>query len=525
MGSPFTLGDAMREHDKAVYDWLGTLPIDYGNIAGAPRNGFPIVRIFAAPHQAFASTVDLLVHMGWLPGATADEMRATGDDCWPQLPLPVATIERDEPVPDPELATSAPVRRLYLNPTTGLYEYHRWPGHYLTTYRVTFWSLRKATDAFIREWVYSQLGNVGNANYERMLSVVHQPPWGPQLHKFGMDGSLNLDTLEGDTQRYIRTEFSFVLRTLVFFPPTGAYNITHGVGVDTSLIAQGYGVDNADENPVPGTNVPADVPGELTNNLFFFPVTPDQIAANWPVTGAGKASAGLMSPQGAAPGSNDYHSLRVRVAAPGDTVELLERLTTKDGDGRCVLMLSFIYQCRGAPVALEVAQRAAADGDLTSALALALPVARLWKPVHIFVLVKGETVQASIAGGGTAADATFASIDARLVTGGTRIAPAAVVTGGGHTRYDWASLDTTPYLIIVALASGNPPGPVLATAASDRLAPSYSAQQAIDPDLNVGAVFLIQPDSGTLSLSVPSTLALDTVYLQRYAGPYDGSSV
>lgn len=528
MAAPHTLGDTMRNHDKAVYDWLNGLLVDYNETAGTTRNAFPVLRIMATPQQAFARVTDLLVHMGWLPGATAADMRATGDAKWDELPLPVITIERGEPTPAAELNSSATQKRVYLNPVTGQWEEHRWPAQYSTQYRMTAWSLKRSTDAYIREWVYGALGGKGKATHEALLTVTHEAPWGETLQRWRFEGSQDLSNLEGDNPRWIRTEFLFTLRTLVFFPPVGNSYLTHGVGYTGELITASYG-DTTSAASQGGMNLdsPSAVPSLMSSNLFFYPVTKNLIPTEWPRTGDAEVSAGEVAPGGIPPGPNAV-SLRAVLPDENASVELLERLSAKDTNGRTIVSVSLLYQSAGEPVDLEVAQRNGTTGVLTSAFDRSLPVvANRWDPVHVFTLVRGDTFQVNLVG--TTAgegEVTVADVDIRTVADHTRIAPQATSTPSvGQTRHEWGSLDNAPYLAILVLAAGNPAGPSVVSVQDDLSAPTYTASQTIDPDVNVGLVFLVQPKNGQLGLTVPTALALDTVYLQRYPGPYNGSTI
>lgn len=526
MATPHTHGDTMREHDKAVYDWLGGLLVDYNGIAGTTRDGFPCLRIMATPQQAFAKVTELLVHMGWLPGATAADMRAAGDSKWDEIPLPVLTIERDEPTPAAELNSAATQKRIYLNPVTGQWEEHRWPAQYSTQYRVTAWSVKRATDAFIREWVYGALGGKGKATHEALIEVTHPAPWGLTLQRLRFEGSQDLSRLEGDTQRFIRTEFTFTLRTLVFFPPVGNSYVAYGFGADGDMISASFGDTTTDPTESVTFDSPSIVPSRMTGNLFMYPVTRNLIPTEWPKTGDAQVSAGLVAP-GGVPAGPYAVSLRARVTEPTDSVELLERLTTKDTEGCSIVSVSFDYQASGAPANLEIAQRNGTTGDLTVSYTRSLPLVRnRWDPVHVFALVRGDTFQVNLVGDGDDADVTVANTDVRLIGQGTKILHQATSTPGpGLTRYEWGSLDNEPHLVILIIAGSNPPGTSLATVEDDLSAPTYTASQNVDPAENVGAVFLVQPKNGQIGLTVPSALALDTVYLQRYPGPYNGSTL
>ncbi len=527
MANPFTLGDSIRDHDKAVYDWLGGLLVDYGTIAGVARDGFPILRIYASPQRAFAAVTDMLVEQNWLATTTAATMRADGDAHWPELPMPLATIDRDEPAPDSSLAgVPLQFRRVYLNPTTGKWETHSWPGHYLTTYRVTFRTVKKYTEAFLREWIYGQMGQIGAANNETFIHVTHPAPWGVQPHMLRFDGSVNLSALEGEESRMLVYEFSFTLRTWIFRKPTVFGDIIHGTGVDASRFggpADGVGNDSV---AVPNADPE---PAEYTDNLFYFPVQPAQVAALWPKSGAATVDAGRRSPYGAtSPASPSVNrSLRIGVQATSDAVELLERLTTPDTDGRSIVSASFAYSALENGASLAFDQHDVVGGTVSRVRTMTMPSSRAWQRVHTFAMVKQGAFIVSVAGaGGTpAADVTVTDIDVRQLSDGTRIPAGSVVVDGPDNVYRWSALESEPYLVVGIVTPAQAAGAFTVTAQDDMTSPDWQPAQVVDRAKAVGVVFMLQPLDGSVALRVPSSLSLDTAYLLRYHGPYNGHTV
>lgn len=520
MATPFTLGNTMRAHDAAVYDWLGTHLVDYNTVSGAARNGVPVLRVFAAPERAFSSIVDLLVRQNWLPGADADAMRTAGENGWPKLPLPVVTIERGEPVADPDAgAVTKVARRIHLNPATGKWESHRYPSAYQVDYRLTFWCAKRYTEVNFREWLYAQLGGLGMTHHEVLLSVTHPAPWGVQRQRIRLAGSADFSALEGEEQRYFRHEYTLTLRMLLFRPPTEAADIVHGIGTSAELIRERHGdTDNSTEAVSSGQPEP----DQITANLFYFPVQGARIADAWPRTGAATVAAGAKSPGGTVR-TQDHHSLAVRVTAGTDSVELAERLAVNDTAGLAVVGVSFAYLAT-AQAKLEVAQRAV-DGTATMAFEAVLPASKAWRRVHTFALVRGQSHITSIVGAGSASDLTVAEVDLRQVLGGTKVLSQAQQVVGADTVHKWASLDNAPYLVIGVLTPGQTGSAVTVTAQDDITSPAWSPSQAVDPDLNVGFVFLIQPRSGSISVRVPTALGLDSMHVSRYHGPYNGHTI
>lgn len=218
MAAPYSFENTIRIHDEAILNWLAKCKVDYGTISGVDRNNTSILRVFAAPHRAFATTVDQLVQQGWVQESdpAISNARATYD--WPVLPLPILTIERDDPIISNELANPAAVfRGGGVDPVTGHVQDLPYPRHYLTQYRVTLWSEKRYTHAHFMEWLMSEIGHVGAWQREVLIPVQHGLPWGTLAHALRYQGSADLSDLEGFEARHIRSQISFTLRSW-FFP-------------------------------------------------------------------------------------------------------------------------------------------------------------------------------------------------------------------------------------------------------------------------------------------------------------------
>ena len=494
MSKLYTHEDSLRAHDVAVYNWLRTLLIDYGTIAGVARNGFPILALHATPDRPFALIPDLLVSMGWISGTTADEMRTNAEDKWPVRPLPICTLYRLDPLPDPELA-GAPkqIRSRWLNQATGQWESHPWPGHYRTEYTLTFWSLKKYTDAHIREWVYSNFGKIGAGNAEMFLPVTHDAPWGVMNQSFKLVGSSDLSELEGDQPRYIRTEFQFSLRTWIMHKTTSSAPVVDRVG---------------SEVPDAATETWGNV-GQ-SGNLFFIPTPALYVPSSWPRTGAAKVAL------------NVDDSMHLTVGSTLDSVELLERPITLGGAGLATVSTAFTYRST-AGAYLEVGQRDPTTGVVTTAFELLLPAAPAGKKVHVFTVVQKPIFNVSIVGAGTAAVVDVSEIDIRHLNDQWLSSPDERVDAGTHWHYRWNTLVSQPYLVVAQIVST--PGPVTFQVDDDATAPAFTRSQVLDSTVNVGAVFLAQPKASSLVVKAPKTVALASLSLHRYGSAYHGHEV
>lgn len=533
MAKPFSFDDTMRIHDAAVYDFVGTLLVDYGNISGQLNNNFPILRVMASPQRSIAQVVDLLISLKWIEDADKDKLIEKARDNFAVLPLPLVTIERGEPTPDPELAGVPKVfRRIFLNPDTGKWEFHQWPGHYKTDYTLTFWSVKQYTMAFLREWVYGQLGQIGAGEYETFLDVKHRQPWGIVKSSFKFTGSGNLSDLEGEESRYMRIEFSFTLRTWMTKEPSflPALPSIAGLGPTADFIERisldalgfdnNYGIDHEDEVPLDIRDAQA---RKETDNLFIFPFDSVDTPTKWPKTGNAEVAHGRVSLNGGNQFRRQHNALRIKVAKQSDKVEIAERLVIRDPRDIALAGISFDY-LTDSRVELALTQRDLADDSLSSVASLILPATgRIWRPVHRFTVVNKDTFQAEIAGIGNQAPQTahLDNIDIRLICSLAQVFPDSSVVGGSETVHTWIGLEKAPHLCILIITA-TVGGINTVTVEDDDSSPAHTLEQIADSAVNVGLVFLVQPVDDSVAARVPNTTTLASVYLQRYHGAYNG---
>ena len=529
MAAPYTLEATLRVHDVAVWNWLSDFRVDYGTIAGSgpARDDHPVLRVFAAPQRAAATTVDLLVGMGWISETLAADAKKKAEQDFSTLPLPLVTIRRADPVPDPELyGVPKVLRRKFLNPLTGLWEFHRWPGHYRTEYTITFWAKKRYSEIHFREWVYSQLGTIGLNDIETLIPVVHEEPWGTLRQSFKFTGSSDLSDLEGTEQRYMRFEYTFSLRTWMMRVQetddlTGQAEVIERLGRDTNLAGTGFGDFTEDEVLADSVDTT-----KQSENLFYFPFFPHQIPTLWPKTGTAKVARGAILPGG---GVRNIlpNTLKISVTATPDSVELAERLTTLDTDGNVIFGLSFDYVSDGQ-TELEIKQRdlAVEPNVISSVFSLVLPRARQWTKVHRFVILNEDTIIAEIRGiiGEAERTINLHNIDLRHISTLDKIAPSATIDLGTEDKHEWTGLEREAFLVVLLITSTSG-GFNVVTVEDDVASPAFTAQQTVDSSVNVGAVFLVQPKTDSLALRVPKTMTVASVYVQRFHGAYNGNEV
>ncbi len=515
MARPDTYEDTMRVHDVAFYNWLGTLLLDYKNLGGSDKPQFPILRVYSSPQRAYADVVDLLVEQGFVEGDNAAEMRANAKADFAVLPLPIATLERDEPVSDPELPGTPvkEIRTLFWNTTTGQLERHPFPAHYKTEYRVTFWFLKKYTDAYIREWIYGQLGNRGAAENEMFIPVVHDEPWGTILHSLKMTGSSDLSDLEGEGARYFRKEFTFSLRTWIMKPETteGGYPV-EVAGTDSHHL-------EGDE----GALLEASDLSVQSFNLFRVRVPLNRLQELWPLEGDATIEESAEFPEDVIGGIP--LTFRIGVAEQADKAHILETPSILDGDGLDLFSLALQYQASGR-VEVEFMQRDLGTESPTSADSLILPATSRWAKVHYFTLVDKAMYIARLAGIGNqdAQEVLLSQLDVRHIFPQTKVTEDDQIDLGTETKYRWFSLAREPYLCIISVTATTS-GSNIVTVEDDAGSPAYTSQRVVDSSVHVGAVFLVQPKTDSLALRVPKTTTVSAVYIQRFSGSYKGHSI
>lgn len=511
MSIAFTFEDTLRCHDVAVFNWLMGLTVNYDNIAGTPRNGESILATQASPERAFAAIPSLLVSRGWIDGATAADMLANAENNFDTLPLPLCTIVRGEPTVDYE--QSGPPKAYtnrFFDTVTQKWIKHRWPGSYRCDYTLTFWMRKRYTEAHIREWVMSQLGQVGSAASELFIPVVHETPWGTIPQSFKLVGSTDLSDLEGEGQRYIRFEMTFSLRMMLMYkaiiPPANEGWAITSVQTQVGLLPPGK---------LPNEDIPlGPLTGgfQQTENLFAYILPPNYFPVYWPKTGGATVAVSPIGPEGVPDG------LRLTVQDPADSVELAERPIALDGQQQAVIQVSLAY-VSDAPVMLEVTERDPNTDIVTAIHTLALPqTAGRWKRVSFFTLADLPIFAVSFVGAGTKATVHVAEIDLRHIFTQPFVVFTEQSVVGPDMEYRWTGLPNIPLLVRASL--GSTPGPVPFVIADDILAPTVSDTVSIDSTENVGFAYLIQPKAGSLSLRVPGLVALVSVALHRYGGHY-----
>lgn len=510
MSVTYSLEDTLRRHDMAVYEWLGALRMDYGidkdvnELLPVDRNNIPVLRVLAGPDRVVAKTVELLVTTGWIAGndpslvlASAAALRERAKENFAVLPLPLISIERQDPVPAlPDSGVPKVFGRQSFSQASQSWERHQWPGAYETTYRVVFWCAKRYSEVFFREWVYSKLGNIGLGESEALIPVVHEAPWGTIQQRLVFDGSDDESELEGEKNRYFRYGYSFRLRTWHFKKPLGTTSYVHDIAIEERpLRTNESSLDTVSSAPAVAA---------VSLNLFSFYLTSNLVPTQWPRAGNSTVMR-LENPE----------RMRVTCSATTDEVLLSNRALPLDLQGRAIMSIAFDYTST-APTRVLVASRDPGIEPVSwiTNRRFDLPTKTRPSRAQFFALLKQPIFSVTATGGGTPATLYLSNISIRHVRTINRTVPASSAPGGGGTVHAWTGLASRAYLVVVSLATGAASGTVLV--GSD----SYP----VNPALQVGLVALVTPN-GTLNVTVPSAVTTDDVYVIPYGGAWRGTDV
>lgn len=529
MASPYTLDDTIRIHDTAIFNWLGKLLVHYPEIPNpvdesriiAEKKNHPIIRVKASPARAFAAIVDTLIWQNWIPETDGQAMRDLASDNLAVLPLPAISWQRSDPRPDPEQANTAFVwQKGFFNCETQQWDYYRWPKHWLTDYTITFWGKKEFTKAFWIEWIMSEFGNIGATQNETFIPIIHAEPFGTIKQRLQMVGLEDLSELEGEEQRYTRSELTVTLRTWVTMPklltPPGSGG---PCGED----------DGADMgSPVYYIGLDFDVNGQMISHPTSFfqtcnlwpgligPWPAHLFCREWPVEGNGKIE------------TKDKQSFSIEVSEATDRVQIWGLPTDLNADDLSIIGFSFDYTSN-ADVTFEVEQLDGTDPNDTPSpvYEITLPKAKNMESFHQFFIVDETIVSSYLKGTGGLVQpqkATIKNLDLRIIGILPKIIGTAVV-GATTTRYEFTGLANKPYLVVFRF-SGTPSGPYTITLANDLTVPTYTATGEADATKNtVGIVLMNQPKTDSLVLTVDNNIVITEVWAQEYEGYYNGHTI
>lgn len=545
--------NTMRQHDAAFFSFWDALHVDYGaaglgiedNVnslfAEINRNDLPILKVFATPQRAVARVVDELVMSGWIAGADVDAQEANaetlrekaGED-FGVLPLPILTIMREEPVPNPQDSGVPKVfRKQCFNETNQAYQTQRWPGAWEISYRVTAWGIKRATMAFIREWVMSQVGVLGANESELFLPVRHSAPWGIINQTLSLDSITDQSQLEGqDDARTLRQEFAFTLKMWHFKRPEapagvdpgqpgyaeGQVQAIEGFNLEEAVFmpgaALGSEIDPADFTTDPTTITQS----PLGLNMFSFYISDRLIPTTWPKAGNATVRRGSRSLLGISP----HPTLRAQVQASTDEVLISNRTITLDADDLAIITTAFDYKSTGS-VEMLLSQKAAGDGNLfTNAYLQTMPLAVNWTHGQFFALVNQSVYSMSVRGAGTAGLETVdvSQINMRHVRSPTsKTSPDSSTPGGGETVYQWNSL-TAASTFLVVVTFGTPSG----SGTIDVNGEVYTVDPTEQTAGFVG-IFSTPFGGGAVTVTVADALSSSVAYMQSYRGFWDGTAI
>ena len=545
--------DTIRQHDVAFFAFWDALHVDYGAVglgiednvnspfAAINRNDLPILKVFATPQRAVARVVDELVMSGWIAGAdaaaqaaNAEVLREKAGEDFGILPLPILTITREEPVPNGQDSGVPKVfRKQCFDEDNQAYQTQRWPGAWEISYRVTAWGIKRATMAYIREWVMSQIGVVGGLESELFLPVRHAAPWGIIQQTLSLDSITDQSQLEGtDDARMLRQEFAFTLKMWHFKRPepidgvdpgqpgyaAGQVQAIEGFNLEEAVFLPGAAL-GTELDPADFTTDPTTITqSSLGLNMFSFFISDRLIPTTWPKAGNATVRRGSWSPRGIAP----YPTLRIEVQDPTDEVLISNRTITLDGDGLAIITTAFDYKATGS-VEMLLSQKAAGAGQSFSNTYLqAMPLAVNWTHGQFFALLDEKVFSMAVQGTGTAGleQVDVSQINMRHVRSPTsKTSPDSTTPGGGETVYQWNSLTAAKtFLAVVTFGASTGSGTI------DVNGEVYTVDPAERTAGFVG-IFSTPFGGGAITVTVADALVPSVAYVQPYSGFWDGTAI
>lgn len=242
MSRPDTYENTFRLFDMAIYDWLGGLLVDYGDLAqGIRMPGKSILRTMATPERAFAEMQNMLVRMGWM-----NETLASDD--FRNIPLPFVSIYRMTTLPKLEyMRVPMRLKRLYRD-HEGNWLGADFPTPWEITYDIHFWCMKRYTEVHLWDWLVSRIGRRGASPEEFYLEVDHEKwphdhhalktcIYGNQLHSVRFDALTDITDLEPVEMapRYVRFSLLLTIRAWMMHPLT-----VDESGKIAVMIEQGY---------------------------------------------------------------------------------------------------------------------------------------------------------------------------------------------------------------------------------------------------------------------------------------------
>tara|TARA_R100001086_G_scaffold120987_1_gene62316 strand:- start:299 stop:1864 length:1566 start_codon:yes stop_codon:yes gene_type:complete len=517
MSLPLSLENTLRAHDRAVWDWLGSLRVDYDagpglngptpNFPWPARKGVPILRTMATRMRVFATIVDLLVHQGWISPDAEESLRRDHAGQFQVLPLPIVTFERGDPIPD-ALATNVPARiRRRQAQSDGTVVTHQYPSVYLLPYTATFWMHSRYTEAYVREWLLAQVGKIGMGDQEVLIPVQHAEPFGVKLQALSIEGTADQSDLEGDNPRYIRFEVSMQLRMLFFRAPLETGYPVEAISIPASLpnTTDGMTTDAFDRQ---------DIPHEPVESANFVVLSVED-SAGWPLEGATQVQVSELAPM--SPSATG--SLFAQLDAVTDRLVLTENSVDVTASAQ-VLSVS-LYYLSTAEVDIVVQQRVEGVSTWTDARREILPASATWREIQFFAVVEDPIFRVVIEG--RAIPSEFFVHDPRV----TRVfaqAPeekTSSTTAGVHTKHVWAGLTPSSSYLVMVVPSATPAAGIF-TLSNDDSAPTFALSRPFVASSEVGYAEVIQPRIGTVALQVPAGYPVGDMKLVPYRGLFRG---
>lgn len=256
----------LENYDLAVWEWLGTILVDYGTEFGkgyvsSPKDlsAHPLFRIFSSAERAFSDNRIGMKSQGFFNTNDFQKIdNVPADKVNSLAPFPCVRIQNKGLSSYPERHNAAGVLRNFFSSGTQFLQ-RRWPVPYTLSYELEFYSRTRMSSNYLEQWVTNQFEKAGVGPYQRLLSVRVPSPYGTKDVPMTLDSIVDTSDLIADTadERTVR----FVVNLSVLFLN---FDLTGQDLPNNGLVRAIYRI-NAPTNALDGSDLDLDIWGEEGN--------------------------------------------------------------------------------------------------------------------------------------------------------------------------------------------------------------------------------------------------------------------
>jgi len=472
----------LRQHDLAMYNFLSGPTVDYGTIAGTPRNNVGIFVAFGTPDRAMALMGDELTKRGWLTATDEDGLKLQRDEYLKRI-TPFISFYRTELSPDRQIAGGIKsFLTKFFNYSNSTWSAYQWPTTYRAEYVVDIYSRYSQEHEHVLAYFESLFNAPGAGLDEVYIPVDHLPPWGTIQQVVTRTGFRTNTTLEGDVEkRIIRTTFNLSLRVLAFKAQQSSAGSVARIG--------------------PSVNGPG-TPRYPSGNHFMFFGDASDVPATWPVVGnAQVVVAPVRGPVLPWRGTSGFTGYRDNLNGQAFDVTFVQQPTDMcflwkhvsevgESSNAFSASLTKLNYISNTSVNLVIEQSDASGSNVQSASVVTLPARANWTPVRTWTYLSRQVYGGSLAGTGATPSAAQAEIMVRDISSvtwtppGTLTSPSGSVTvsATGQYRASFSGLPTEDkYLFCVGGLSA--PATVFIVSDADVSATATGSGNAVLVDL------------------------------------------